>query len=397
MATGDNILDWPLLNGFGVTGDGLMNETLFTVDQVGYTPPGVNTGSGNPFLDRHEDGRHTTSTISRKVRVTPMGLGNPFEVAPPGSNIDTPRGRQDFPRMLPLDGVGPRHDVPAMEQPRVNFNPLPGEPLQPMGKRERPCIYPEKYSGKISFEDYLKQFTIIAQINAWSDGDKCAFLLAMLQQRAQEFANDLPDYIRLSYARLCDALLQQFGAHKLVDSYRHELLHCVQAKDEKFRDLGIRIRRLVSRAFPSTSFEGRESLGVYHFINAIKDPLVRIQVRRAGPQTLEQTIECAMRETDIQQGEKVKNQSRFQVAATETVKYDEVVQQLRDQVAKMEKELEKFRNTGARQRKPVTCWYCDKVGHCKYNCSEFQKNSPAEFTEYIQKRNVQIANKQAGN
>lgn len=395
MAHGDNILDWPLHSGSGRLLDGQMDNTLVTIDQVGFTPSTMDTRVHIPLGAGHRDVLYTPGT--QDVSSTPLGLGFPFEGGPPRPNVDTPRFRPDFPRVLPLDGDGSLHNGPPMEHSRVNFAPLPGSPDQPMTKRERPCIYPEKYSGKICFEDYLKQFHIIAQINAWSDGDKCAFLLAMLQHRAQEFANDLPDHIRLSFAKLCDALLQQFGAHRLVDSYRHELLHCVQAKDEKFRDLGIRIRRLVSRAFPSTSFEGRESLGVYHFINAIKDPLVRIQVRRAGPQTLEQTIECAMRETDIQYGEKVKNQPRFQVAVAEPVKYDEIVQQLKDQVSAMEKELKKFRNAESKQGKTVTCWYCDKAGHCKYSCPEFQKNSPAEFTEYVHKRNAQIANKQAGN
>ena len=131
-------------------------------------------------------------------------------------------------------------------------------------------MYPKKYSGKISFDDYLKQFKVIAQINGWIDDDQHIYLLSMVHGRPQVFANDLLDRIRISLPDLCDALLQQFGAHKLVESYRHELLNCSQAKDEKFRDLGIRLHRMVSQAFPTKYFEGRESLAVYHFDKCFK-------------------------------------------------------------------------------------------------------------------------------
>ena len=251
---------------------------------------------------------------------------------------------------------------------------------------EKPCLNPEKYSGKAAFGDYLKQFEIVAEINYWTPHAKRIFLLAMLQGRVQEFVNDLPENIRGNYNSLCEALQNQFGAHKLVDGYRQELLCCVQGKDESVRDLGSRVRRLVSRAFPLNTYDSMESMTVHYFIHALKDSTVRLQVKRLAPPTLEQAIDGALREATIQAGERSKAYFKIQATShSETEISTETVEKMKQEMAALKRELETFKNARPTVNRNV-CWFCNTPGHQKSECERFRVECPEQYANYMQRR-----------
>ena len=259
------------------------------------------------------------------------------------------------------------------------------------GYPRRPCIFPEKYAGKTGFDDYLKQFEVVAQINCWVEEEKRIYLLAILQGRVQEFTNDLPDSVRGKFGKLAEALLLQFGAHKLVEGYRQELYTCQQGRDETFRELGVRTRRLVSRAFPESSFVCRESLSIHHFVQAIRDAAIRVQVKRSSPSDLEKAIEGAMREADIQAGEKFKTGRVHAVSGrgeTEGPVGDGgLVAKLEKQLSELRVEVERSHKGGRTvMDKGLTCWYCSEGGHMKSSCAKFQRESPQLFAEFRNRR-----------
>ena len=218
---------------------------------------------------------------------------------------------------------------------------------------------------------------------------KRIFLLAMLQGRVQEFANDLSKKTRENYKLLCTALTDQFGAHKLVDSYRQELFNCQQGKEEKLRDLVSRVRRLVGRAFPEGDFQIKENMAVHHFTNAIRDQSLCIQVKGRVPVTLEDALNIAMREESIQACERPKSMARVHVAETPGVE-TKLLEQLQGKITELEQELRQKNvpQSNEQGKEGPTCWYCKKIGHCKYDCEKFKKKAPLLFAEYVHKREL---------
>ena len=307
-------------------------------------------------------------------------------------------------RQIPIYGMV----TPGGGDPLSNFRTSPAQPVafrldarRPERRgAEKPSINPDKYYGKQTFDDYLKHFEIVAGINAWDNEMKRIFLLVVLQGKVQEYANDLPENVRADYDLLCGALIEQFGAHKLVDSYRQELLSCQQGKDEKLRDLGSRVRRLVTRAFPSGDLVTKESMTVHHFVQAIREQSLRIQVKRVGPSNLEEAIKVAMREESIVSGEKVKFVPRVHASQppkeSNTSDSKQLVEKLQKRIQELEDQLkgktESKRETPQRKegesKSGISCWYCHQPGHCKYNCAKFQADSPDGFLEYLSKREI---------
>ncbi|GFV12405.1 uncharacterized protein TNCV_3078631 [Trichonephila clavipes] len=67
------------------------------------------------------------------------------------------------------------------------------------------------YDGKMNWEVYKTQISIISDANGWTEGAKACQLAASLRKEAAEVLQSLPITERLNLNSLCNALDLRFG------------------------------------------------------------------------------------------------------------------------------------------------------------------------------------------
>ncbi|GFX06649.1 uncharacterized protein TNCV_382451 [Trichonephila clavipes] len=67
------------------------------------------------------------------------------------------------------------------------------------------------YDGKINWEVYKKQFSIVSEANGWTEGAKACQLAECLREEAAAVLQTLPDTERLNLNSLYNALDLRFG------------------------------------------------------------------------------------------------------------------------------------------------------------------------------------------
>ncbi|KAJ7362160.1 hypothetical protein OS493_013252 [Desmophyllum pertusum] len=88
---------------------------------------------------------------------------------------------------------------------------------------DKPKIRPATFSGNTSWEDYLAQFELVAEINRWNDSMKATYLAVRLTSPAQAVLGDLEPKARKNFAELTDALATRFGTENQQQVYRTAL------------------------------------------------------------------------------------------------------------------------------------------------------------------------------
>jgi hypothetical protein len=105
--------------------------------------------------------------------------------------------------------------------------------------------------------------------------------------------SNLPANDQRNYDELCKALQQRFAATNQTELYRAQLRERKQ-KAESRPELGQDIRRLSNLAYPTATIDLKEILAKEQFVDAMRDPDMRLRIKQARPVDLNDAVRHAV-------------------------------------------------------------------------------------------------------
>ena len=172
---------------------------------------------------------------------------------------------------------------------------------------QKPILQPPKYDGKTSWQAFCAQSDIAARMNGWNDEDKAAFFATSLQGNATLVLSNLSEQDRRNYKLLVAALTSRFGVTHQSELARAKLKNRVKRRDETLPELVEGIESLTRAAYPDASQELQDVLARDHFIDALTDEDLRLRIRQAKPQSLQEALEIALELESFQLASKHRN------------------------------------------------------------------------------------------
>lgn len=251
--------------------------------------------------------------------------------------------------------------------------------------REKALIRPPSFDGTSSWEDYLAQFEVIAELNCWNNCTKASYLAASLHGPAQAVLGDLEPLLRRNFDALTAALENRFGSCNQKEMFHAKLKSRTRQTGETLPELAQCLLRLTRRAFPDAPPEFREMIAKDHFIDALGEVEVRWKVLQTRPKTLHDALTVAVEleafftadkkgsrtamavHSSMQEDRGKKSEERLMVE--QEIKGE--LRELRGLVSQMMKEQSHQR----KGREPVgqsgnepRCWTCGSMEHFRRDC-----------------------------
>ena len=199
-----------------------------------------------------------------------------------------------------------------------------------------------------------------------------------------------PGDLGRNYGELIKALEDRFALANQTELYRVQLRERRQKATETLPELGQTIRWLTHFAYPTAPIDVRETLAKEQFIDALVDADMRLRIKQARPQTLNDAIRLAVElEAFIKSDTKrVEKMSHLRVVKSNALpdrssfNNDELVRTLRElqsSVKELQSDVKQLKNTPQsrnieaprKQRdtpKTIKCYNCHKEGHISRQC-----------------------------
>ena len=252
----------------------------------------------------------------------------------------------------------------------------------------------------------MAQFNIIADMNAWNDQEKAAFLASSLTGTALNVLSNLPPERRHNFESLVKALDSRYGNAHRTELARARFKNRVKQKDESLPALAEDIERLARLSYPDASESITDILARDQFVDALPDEDMRLRLKQERPQTLQRAQEIAV---ELESFQLANRQTRARVRGVQVGSEEDKSQgrprksdQKKDDKEECDKEkpaeqnlsmamlemmkrlerttrkcVEQMRNTSGirgRKRSPQQgdkeCWHCGLIGHMRRNCPE---------------------------
>ncbi|KAK3083081.1 hypothetical protein FSP39_013432 [Pinctada imbricata] len=165
---------------------------------------------------------------------------------------------------------------------------------EPPAARTIQKVKPATYDGTTSWLDYKSHFDACAKLGKWSEEEKGLYLSVSLRGLAQGILGNLTTDDQLKYKELVSALNDRFSPPDQMELYRIQLRERHQKASESLPELGQHIRRLTNQAYPTVPADVRETLAKDQFIDALVNSDIRIRIKQARPQNLNDAIRHAV-------------------------------------------------------------------------------------------------------
>ena len=251
-------------------------------------------------------------------------------------------------------------------------------------------VIPDKFAGKISWNDYKPHFDVCRLLNRWDDVEAGRYLATRLQGPALKVLNNIPLGLQLTYTELSAQLERRFGPGGQAENFLLELRSRRRQPRESLQELGQAIRDLVSLAYPELNGTARERLARGHFSDAIDEPEIRAGIFRAHAVTLDDAIQAGLATESFLQAERARERSRpvrhaRAVESRPVPVPSPVDENTRKEIEELKvnmKHLTELMENMNTEPKPttwndVTCYRCRKQGHISRECP----NSPYRNTQ----------------
>ena len=151
------------------------------------------------------------------------------------------------------------------------------------------------FDGKVSFNDFLIQFELVAGINRWSRREMAAELATSLTGPAIMVLGTLSPEQRGSYEELVLALQKRFEPAYQGKLVKTQLRTRRRKRGESLDELAEEIKRDVRRAYPtiqeSVLWDG---MAQDVFTEAVEDEQMQLYINSGNPASLEEALERAM-------------------------------------------------------------------------------------------------------
>ena len=203
---------------------------------------------------------------------------------------------------------------------------------------------------------FIELFEEIMELNGWNSlpsRQKVSLLRSSLTKRASDAFNGFSNIVKTDYDLAKNELQRVFVNPAKAVLFQNEFDNRIQRPNESLQELVTALRRVAKRGYPEVAADPRALDSFVHrrFIEAIRDPKLRQQVRLFRRDTVEQTLVEAY---------------RLQAAlASETEKGMPTV-------APVSTKPNSDRSGGDRwtpgRRTTRTCYVCGKPGHISSEC-----------------------------
>jgi hypothetical protein len=152
---------------------------------------------------------------------------------------------------------------------------------------------PQPYDGTEDIEEYLSQFQILSEVNGWNYNIKSLCLASSLKGAARAILNELDGDRRKDYDSLVHALHNRFGFLHRSEIFRARLQTRVRKDNESLSVLSQDIKKLTRCAYPGAPSSVTDVLALDQFIDALKDPDMRIRIREAHCIYINSFLRCS--------------------------------------------------------------------------------------------------------
>lgn len=259
----------------------------------------------------------------------------------------------------------------------------------------KPKVSPDIYDGRSSLENYLTHFEMVARLNNWNEEDMAQFLLVSLRKEACQFLRCLPVDTQQNYQDLKAALMKQFGSTGKTQVHKAQLRGLKKRENETLPQLSQRIRQLVQDAYPELNGQDRfiESICLEHFIDALDNFDMQIDIFKSRPETLDDALTNALEYEGFNEARAMKQKNLHQahireVGAREKEGTNDQLQRQVNQLTQQMSELTKMLGANGPKRERgnfsnIVCFNCNEPGHISRNCSKRRGSKiPKKSTNY---------------
>lgn len=171
------------------------------------------------------------------------------------------------------------------------------------------------------------------------------------------------------------ALEDRFAPPSQAELYRVQMRERRQRAGETFSELRQAIQRLANMAYPTATFEFRESLARDHFVDALDNSEMRIRIKQSRPRSLNDAVILAVELAAHQRAER-KCYARHINVDLSADKLVELVKALFAMIESRETNLkdlqlqrsqDKARDTVLSSKRRL-CYFCGKPGYLRRDC-----------------------------
>ena len=327
---------------------------------------------------------HTTGRVPAPMgrgATMSMALGTPSSAA---QNSDPASLHQTRPRRTRTLQAQPT--TPAHDQTRFSLD----SPTMSDGQRVMPRIKTRadmKYSGSVSFNQYLKKFSLVARCNHWTEEEKFGNLIQNLEGDAEAEAVDSGVS---TYEELCDVLNEAFE-EKTFGRLLLALATRKQQENETVDEFCRALKRIAQKVYKGQPTSARDIGVSTHFVVGLRDPRMMRKVAESGAENLAGFYKAAKL---VEAGQEIAPGPKSRKPTDKAAKSRAVetceaispaampaeVEQLKAEVEKLKMQMssKKGPNQGGKGRgkgkKPTVdpasyrCYWCGQPGHITREC-----------------------------
>ena len=154
--------------------------------------------------------------------------------------------------------------------------------------------------------EYLIHFDICGKINGWTDQEKAQYLSVSLKGNAQKLLSTLKAKQLEDFQAIVQALNERFGSDGQAELFMTQLETRAKSDKESYQELSDSISRLVVKAYPTAPHDMVTILTLRYFIEAVKDPDLRIKLKLEKLTNIRDAVLLAINYDAIQNAEKSK-------------------------------------------------------------------------------------------
>jgi hypothetical protein len=154
---------------------------------------------------------------------------------------------------------------------------------------------PQPYVGTEDIEEYLSQFQILSEVNGWNYNIKSLCLVSSLKVAARAILNELDGDKRRDYDCRVHALHNRFGSLHRSEIFSAQQQTKVRKYNELISVLSQDIKKLTGCAYPGATSSVTDVLALDQFIDALKNPDMRLRIREARPYNINEAAILAVR------------------------------------------------------------------------------------------------------
>ena len=173
------------------------------------------------------------------------------------------------------------------------FSGMPGGP--PSTAVTLPsCLMPESFNGSADFEEYIQQFNTAAILAGWLSprhDHQPQYFALRLRDNALRLYTTLSPEQQDDYDLLVDAFRQNYTTN--VDILKARLKAAKQQPEQEIANFLCDLRTLARRAYRASPHL-IDQIVLTSFVEGLKSPTLRWELRTAKPRTVEEALTLAI-------------------------------------------------------------------------------------------------------